>query len=431
MPSTVYSRGGMCLVGPNGYVRSSDGPCSCCGCALLYRADPCGHISSLCDPTLPAIDPWFICVGHLCASTVPIAPGRTIRVDGVCFVVGAATFTPAQLPPNARVLPENVVPECLNDCSGPECNSPSGFALAALCSPDPLIPPRYYCKGSVQFCQLVLARAGPCPNFYILDANAPDYPGTPPSDQIIVPPNDPAMARDCCQARWLAGGCPCEYIDQIYSECWRQENPDQLVYPGCCCTGSDATVTVSGSARRIFTFQGNPFQIIDWEWGGTVPFNTLQTVPYTITSTPGDTINGDAFIRADRCTPLGVGTSFQGSPLVAQVCPNGDPPPAEWSEFRSCTEFRRSWRVVFENGDSFEYQESVVVNGNVPAGCEGGCGGASAPVVRWMGMNWYGTPAPVRAFRWLFGRSGTDAGCGCQKTMRDWWDRFSGWVKSG
>lgn len=56
----------------------------------------------------------------------------------------------------------------------------------------------------------------------------------------------------------------------------------------------------------------------------------------------------------------------------------------------------------------------------------GKCGGCSAPKVhRWLGIDWYGVPAPVRWWkRWNFERFDT-RGCGCICVLKDFWERLN------
>lgn len=52
----------------------------------------------------------------------------------------------------------------------------------------------------------------------------------------------------------------------------------------------------------------------------------------------------------------------------------------------------------------------------------GGCG--KAPTLRWLGLRWYGTPAPLR---WVLPKAHPRVrGCGCVVAIKDWWVRRRG-----
>lgn len=64
--------------------------------------------------------------------------------------------------------------------------------------------------------------------------------------------------------------------------------------------------------------------------------------------------------------------------------------------------------------------------GQLPPNKPGKCGGCSAPKVHhWLGMDWYGVPAPVRWWKLMRGQKFDTRGCACICVLKDFWERLN------
>lgn len=67
----------------------------------------------------------------------------------------------------------------------------------------------------------------------------------------------------------------------------------------------------------------------------------------------------------------------------------------------------------------------TIEGGKLLEKCPKGKFGESAGVVKWLGLEWYGVPYPIRLALWIchpkHPKPSGFTGCGCLKVVKDWW----------
>ena len=387
-----------------------------------------------------------------CGDGSPLLPSSNVRLGGACYR-RVGQIDEADLPGGATVY-QNMAMECAPSCGDVACDTTLYVRLSpcrvfdANCGTGTL----YYAAASAMQGQSFVSIPGVgtfCATGETLQRWQIAVSGT-----LIVNPLAGTFGADCCDAACVAqgGGTPSNSVNG--RRCCNSvgSTPNCGVYG----TASEVRRTLSGGSvidtTRTITYAGKTAtDVVEVYRDGQLDPNESYTstfgvpcvgpiydsqaggacwVPYSDAFVPGWQLDGCATAMA-----CGSGRSLTGT------------------RTRSCSVSSYSWSYLCNNtcdggpcpgGNHFFINQAgaltivhpVSVNGSTDCGCCGVAPGTypdpatlkipgeveRGEVTRWLGLEWYGTPKPLR---WL-GIGKKDPGCGCVKPLKDAWNRISG-----
>ncbi len=438
--------------------RASACEAECCGdCRLWWLATPC---------PVPEPDPNDPCPGTISGGGAPssiivaqdsvcvpqgvVQPGWVILWNGYCYTITNQvrrrpedtgcpdTVEISTLPPVEGVL-------ICTSCSSQLCYQfTSGYAVAIPCdaaATDDCGPIRFCRRELVDLgLDCVYIRIGCntpgtswCYKFALTNPDSTDPNARTVSVSVAAPDPDDRFVECCeCEASYQPPHCVREGLSGFSGVI-----PPEGVF--CCCGTPEEFVQQTRYIIDEDTFirvQTDPFGNIYRIESRLFPAPQVFTVtgqPDSIDYRQITTLNGQFFSSFD----FQVGFQFgQCSPL-ARVLQNSPP----WGNFPpdtltiSTTVNCDSVTIVAswtEGTDDVSWRFSARLIRPLPsAPCAGTCSGTiqrlTPEVVRWLGMDWYGTPYPVKLWNRLLGKKEkTIEGCGCVKRLKDW---TLGWPK--